>query len=59
MCDDAKMSPEYLPGGYCHTEPGTQKKINGKADNLVTFFRFLAEDIREYLAELGIKDLTI
>ena len=29
----------------------------GKADNLVTFFRFLAEDVREYLAEMGFRNL--
>jgi glutamate synthase (NADPH/NADH) large chain len=29
----------------------------GKADNLVTFFRFLAEEVREYLAELGYRNM--
>ncbi len=29
----------------------------GKADYLVNFFRFLAEDVREYLAELGYRSL--
>jgi glutamate synthase (NADPH/NADH) large chain len=29
----------------------------GKADNLVNFFQFLAEDVREYLSELGYRNL--
>jgi glutamate synthase (NADPH/NADH) large chain len=29
----------------------------GKADYLVNFFRFLAEDVREHLAELGYRKM--
>ncbi|MBG0861269.1 MAG: glutamate synthase large subunit, partial [Bacteroidales bacterium] len=45
------------PVGIATQNPELRKRFNGKADNLVTFFRFLAEDIREYLAELGYKRL--
>jgi glutamate synthase (NADPH/NADH) large chain len=37
--------------------PELRKRFMGKADNLVTFFRFIAEDIREYLAEMGFRNL--
>jgi glutamate synthase (NADPH/NADH) large chain len=35
-----------------------RKRFRGKADNLVTFFRFLAEEVREQLAELGYKKMN-
>jgi glutamate synthase (NADPH/NADH) large chain len=34
-----------------------RKRFKGKADNIVTFFRFLSEEVREYLAELGYKSM--
>lgn len=41
------------PVGVATQNPELRKRFHGKADYLVTFFRFLAEEIREYLAELG------
>jgi glutamate synthase (NADPH/NADH) large chain len=37
--------------------PELRKRFMGKADNLVTFFRFVAEEVREYLAELGYRKM--
>jgi glutamate synthase (NADPH/NADH) large chain len=45
------------PVGVATQNPELRKKFLGKADHLVTFFHFLAEDVREYLAELGFKSL--
>ena len=45
------------PVGVATQNPELRKRFMGKADNLVTFFRFLAEDIREYLAETGFRNL--
>ena len=44
------------PVGVATQNPELRKKFMGKAENLVTFFRFLAEDIREYLAEMGFRN---
>jgi glutamate synthase (NADPH/NADH) large chain len=41
------------PVGVATQNPELRKRFRGKADNLITFFRFLAEEVREYLAELG------
>ncbi len=45
------------PVGVATQNPELRKRFMGKSDNLVTFFRFLAEDIREYLAEMGFRSL--
>jgi glutamate synthase (NADPH/NADH) large chain len=45
------------PVGVATQNPELRKRFTGKADNLVTFFRFLAEDVREYLAEMGFRSL--
>jgi glutamate synthase (NADPH/NADH) large chain len=41
------------PVGVATQNAELRKRFRGKADNLVTFFRFLAQEVREYLAELG------
>jgi glutamate synthase (NADPH/NADH) large chain len=45
------------PVGVATQNPELRKRFLGKADHLVTYFRFLAEDVREYLAELGFRNL--
>ncbi len=43
------------PVGIATQNPDLRKKFRGKADFVETFFRFIAEDVREHLAELGFK----
>ena len=43
------------PVGVATQNAELRKRFRGKADNLVTFFRFLAEEVRENLAELGLQ----
>lgn len=45
------------PVGVATQNPELRKKFHGKADYLVNFFRFLAEDVREYLSELGYRSM--
>ena len=45
------------PVGVATQNAELRKRFRGKADNLVTFFRFLAEEVREYLAELGYRKM--
>ncbi|MBP1675166.1 MAG: gltB, partial [Bacteroidetes bacterium] len=45
------------PVGIATQNPELRKRFPGKAENLVTFFKFLAEDVREYLAEMGFRNL--
>ena len=45
------------PVGVATQNPELRKRFMGKADYLVNFFTFLAEDVREHLAELGYRSL--
>jgi glutamate synthase (NADPH/NADH) large chain len=45
------------PTGVATQNSELRKRFSGKAENLVTFFRFLAEDVREHLAEMGFRKL--
>ncbi len=45
------------PVGVATQNPELRKRFRGKADNLVTFFRFLADDVRGLLAEMGFRNM--
>ena len=45
------------PVGVATQDPELRRRFHGEADNLVTFFRFLAEEVRENLALLGYRKL--
>jgi len=45
------------PVGVATQNAELRKRFHGKADNVVTFFRFLAEEVREQLAVLGYKKM--
>lgn len=45
------------PVGVATQNEELRKRFRGKADYLVKFFRFLAEEVREYLAEAGFRNL--
>jgi glutamate synthase (NADPH/NADH) large chain len=45
------------PVGVATQNEELRKRFRGKSENLVTFFRFLAEEVRENLAELGFRKL--
>ena len=46
------------PVGIATQNPELRKRYRGKAENLITFFRFLSEEIRDYLAAMGFRDLN-
>jgi glutamate synthase domain-containing protein 3 len=41
--------------GIATQDPSLRKKFTGKADYVVNFFSFIAEEVREIMAELGIR----
>lgn len=45
------------PVGIATQNAELRKRFRGKAEYLMNFFRFLAEDVREHLAELGFRKL--
>ena len=46
------------PVGIATQKEGLRKKFVGKPEHLQRYFRFLAEEVREHLASLGLKSLA-
>lgn len=45
------------PVGVCTQDPRLREKFTGNADKVVNLFSFIAEEVREILASLGLKSL--
>src|SRR5690349_13111334 len=48
---------DTCPVGLATQNPEPRKRFTGKSEFLETFFEFLAQEVREYLAELGFRSL--
>src|SRR5213075_1308076 len=48
---------DTCPVGVATQNPVLRKRFSGKPEFVVTFFEFIAEEVREYLAELGFRSL--
>ena len=48
---------DTCPVGIATQNPELRKKYTGRAEHVVNFFTFIAEEIREYLAELGFRSI--
>ncbi len=48
---------DTCPVGVATQNPTLRARFTGQADHVVNFFEFLAQEVREYLAELGFKNL--
>ncbi|MEV4111798.1 glutamate synthase large subunit [Nonomuraea sp. NPDC049695] len=48
---------DTCPVGVATQNPELRKRFSGKPEFVVNFFEFIAEEIREYLAELGFRSL--
>ena len=48
---------DTCPVGVATQNPDLRARFRGQADHVVNFFEFLAQEVREYLAELGFKSL--
>ncbi|MCL4116265.1 UNVERIFIED_CONTAM: hypothetical protein GTU68_057069 [Idotea baltica] len=46
------------PVGVATQDPELRKKFTGKVDDVVNFFHFLANDLREIMAELGFRTIN-
>ncbi len=45
------------PVGVATQDPELRKKFTGEAEHVVNFFRFMAEELREIMAELGFRSV--
>ncbi|QEE61249.1 glutamate synthase large subunit [Salinibacterium sp. dk2585] len=48
---------DTCPVGVATQNPELRERFTGKAEYVVNFFEFIAQEIREYLAELGFRSL--
>jgi glutamate synthase (NADPH/NADH) large chain len=48
---------DTCPVGVATQNPELREKFSGKAEHVVTFFRFVAEQVREYLAQMGYRSI--
>ncbi len=48
---------DTCPVGIATQNPELRKRYTGQADFVVNFFEYIAEEVREYLAELGFRSL--
>jgi len=46
---------DTCPVGIATQNPILRQKFSGQADHVVNFFQFIAEEIREYMAQLGFR----
>ncbi|MGH3202927.1 MAG: glutamate synthase large subunit, partial [Streptosporangiaceae bacterium] len=49
---------DTCPVGVATQNPELRAKFSGKPEFVVNFFEFIAEEVREYLAQLGFRSLT-
>jgi glutamate synthase (NADPH/NADH) large chain len=49
---------DTCPVGVAAQNPDLRARFKGQADHVVNFFEFLAQEVREYLAELGFRALA-
>ncbi|MBK7125508.1 MAG: glutamate synthase large subunit [Dehalococcoidia bacterium] len=48
---------DTCPVGIATQNPELREKFSGKADHVVNFFTFIAEEVRGYMAQLGFRSL--
>jgi glutamate synthase (ferredoxin) len=48
---------DTCPVGIATQNPALREKFTGEAEHVVNFFRFIADEVREYLAQLGYRSL--
>jgi glutamate synthase (NADPH/NADH) large chain len=48
---------DTCPVGVATQNPELRKKFDGKPEFVVTFFQYIAEEVRQYLADLGFRSL--
>jgi glutamate synthase (ferredoxin) len=46
------------PVGIATQDPELRKNFQGKAEHVVNFFRFIAQEVREYMAALGFRTMN-
>ncbi|MFT3704930.1 MAG: glutamate synthase-related protein [Agriterribacter sp.] len=53
-----KCHVNTCPVGVATQDPELRKRFTGDADHVVNFFKFITQDLREIMAELGFRSIT-
>ncbi|MBQ5538920.1 MAG: glutamate synthase subunit alpha, partial [Bacteroidales bacterium] len=53
-----KCNTNTCPVGVATQDPVLRERFRGRADYIVNYFTFLAQEVREYLAQMGFKKLS-
>ncbi len=53
-----KCHMNTCPVGVATQDPELRKRFSGNADHVVNFFRFITQDLREIMAELGFRTIN-
>jgi len=48
---------DTCPVGIATQNPALREKFEGRAEHVVNFFRYIAEEVREYMAQMGFRSL--
>ncbi len=48
---------DTCPVGVATQDPTLREKFSGRAEHVVNFFKFIAQEVREYMAELGFRSI--
>ena len=51
------MQSGHLPHGHLHPEPGAAQELQGKPEYIINYLTFVAEELREYMAKLGVRTI--
>jgi len=46
------------PVGIATQDPNLRKKFTGQPENVINFFFYIAEEVRELMAQLGFRRMT-
>jgi glutamate synthase (ferredoxin) len=49
---------DTCPVGVATQDPTLREKFSGRAEHVVNFFKFIAQEVREYMAELGFRSIA-
>jgi glutamate synthase (NADPH/NADH) large chain len=56
---DAQVPPQHLPGGCGHAGSRVlRRKFSGQPEHVVNYFFFVAEEVRELMAQMGIRSFN-
>jgi glutamate synthase (NADPH/NADH) large chain len=55
---DAQMPSQYLSGGVATQDPVLRRRFSGQPEHVVNYFFFVAEELRELMAQIGVRSFN-